>query len=238
MKIFYHSCPLCGSKNQRHIHSADARKHSLYSGFMEPILNWLQCKDCLHIFTESYWEGMVFSKSHDNQKFFANYEHQRYVASRIIEWTEKMPPAKWLDIGIGNGALALTAREFGFIVEGIEARKIDSDTYGVEIVDKMSGLYGVISMMDFLEHMPYPKVQLREARKHLMSDGILLLSMPNSDSPLWKSWGDDNPYWWEIEHYHNFSRTRLYDLLRECNFKPIKYRVSERYRAGMEVLAV
>ena len=46
-----------------------------------------------------------------------------------------------------------------------------------------------------------------------------------------------NPYWAEIEHCHNFSRSRLYALLREMGFEPVRYGISERYRACMEVIA-
>ena len=46
-----------------------------------------------------------------------------------------------------------------------------------------------------------------------------------------------NPYWGELEHYHNFSRARLYALLKECGFEPIHYTISERYRVCMEVIA-
>jgi hypothetical protein len=46
-----------------------------------------------------------------------------------------------------------------------------------------------------------------------------------------------NPYWGEIEHYHNFGRRRLYALLEEHGFEPARYGVSFRYRACMEVIA-
>jgi hypothetical protein len=47
-----------------------------------------------------------------------------------------------------------------------------------------------------------------------------------------------NPYWGEIEHYHNFSRKRLYALLQNHGFKPADYHISERYRVCMEVIAI
>ena len=47
-----------------------------------------------------------------------------------------------------------------------------------------------------------------------------------------------NPYWGELEHYHNFSRKRLYDLLIENKFDPISYSISERFRMCMEIIAV
>jgi hypothetical protein len=47
-----------------------------------------------------------------------------------------------------------------------------------------------------------------------------------------------NPYWGEIEHYHNFTRARLYTLLDAHGFEPVDYSVSERYRLCMQVIAI
>ncbi|MGB8899283.1 MAG: hypothetical protein WCC90_08670 [Methylocella sp.] len=47
-----------------------------------------------------------------------------------------------------------------------------------------------------------------------------------------------NPYWGEIEHYHNFSRKRPYALLEEHGFRPVEYHVTERYRVCVEVIAI
>jgi hypothetical protein len=59
------------------------------------------------------------------------------------------------------------------------------------------------------------------------------------ESMVWRAMdaSDANPYWGEIEHYHNFSRSRLYALLEEQGFTPLQYAVSERYRGCMEVIA-
>jgi protein O-GlcNAc transferase len=42
----------------------------------------------------------------------------------------------------------------------------------------------------------------------------------------------------EIEHYHNFSRKRLYAHLEEQGFRPVEYHVSERHRVCMDVVAI
>jgi hypothetical protein len=47
-----------------------------------------------------------------------------------------------------------------------------------------------------------------------------------------------NPYWGEIEHYHNFTRKRLSALLAQHGLHPVDYNISERYRACMEMTAV
>jgi predicted SAM-dependent methyltransferase len=73
----------------------------------------------------------------------------------------------------------------------------------------------------------------------LKPGGVLLVSMPNSESAVWLALDQQNlnPYWAEIEHRHNFSRRRLYALLEEGGFAPRAYAVSDRYRACMEVIA-
>jgi hypothetical protein len=63
--------------------------------------------------------------------------------------------------------------------------------------------------------------------------------MPEKDTATWRELERElrNPYLAEIEHYHNFSRERLYALLGETGFEPAWYGVSERYVCGMAVIA-
>jgi len=46
-----------------------------------------------------------------------------------------------------------------------------------------------------------------------------------------------NPYWREIEHFHNFTRSRLQALLRDCGFNPISFDIPRRWVMGMEIVA-
>jgi predicted SAM-dependent methyltransferase len=94
-------------------------------------------------------------------------------------------------------------------------------------------------MADVLEHMPFPRPALAHAHEIMNDGGLLFVSMPNSDSFLWRSLdaAERNPYWAEIEHYHNFGRRRLYRLLEQHGFVPRRYGVSYRYVACMEVIA-
>ena len=64
--------------------------------------------------------------------------------------------------------------------------------------------------------------------------------MPNRDCVSWRRMDatSTNPYWGEIEHFHNFTRAGLFDVLVRCGFAPVHYAVSERYQACMEVVAV
>jgi hypothetical protein len=59
------------------------------------------------------------------------------------------------------------------------------------------------------------------------------------DSIVWRALdaAGTNPYWGEIEHYHNFTRARLNALLEDCGFASLDYNISERYRSCMEIVA-
>jgi 2-polyprenyl-3-methyl-5-hydroxy-6-metoxy-1,4-benzoquinol methylase len=217
-------------------------------------MQWKQCRDCLHIFTDGYYTdeacNIIFGKTNESQKVGGKIEANRFVSSKMVE--KVLPYASdgiWLDVGFGNGALLFTAQEYGFTPVGLDLRSenvnimnslgIEAHCKNIEDVS-LPETCAVISMADVLEHVPYPKTVLSAARKLLKDGGVLLISMPNTENILWKILSDQNanPYWGELEHYHNFSRTRLYALLNEHGFNPVRYGISERYRVCMEVIAI
>jgi len=155
----------------------------------------------------------------------------------------------WLDVGFGNGALLFTAQEYGFTSVGVDVRienvnimnALGVESYHTDLAHlSLATKCSVISMCDVLEHIPYPKPALSAARRLLKDGGVLLVSMPNSESMTWRisDMQNANPYWNEINHYHNFSRTRLYSMLNEHGFTPARYGISNRYLSCMEVVAV
>jgi protein O-GlcNAc transferase len=162
---------------------------------------------------------------------------------------DKFCRGDWLDVGFGNASLIFTAEEWGFHAVGLDLRKenvralaalnVEAHCIPIEELDFVNR-FTVISMADVLEHVPYPATALKAAQRLLQPHGALFLSMPNLDTMVWHSLDviNANPYWGEIEHYHNFSRTRLYAFLEEHGFSPVSYHISERYRACMEVVAV
>jgi predicted SAM-dependent methyltransferase len=104
----------------------------------------------------------------------------------------------------------------------------------------MPGRFNVISIADTLVRVPYPGAALAAAKRRLRPGGILFCSMPNMATIVWRILDRDNanPYWGEIEHYHQFTRERLYGLLEEKGFQPVFYNVSERRPAHMDVIAM
>ena len=251
--ILYKACPLCEDTASRMYRHGDCSRHPLYKKSLSATLIWLQCQGCGHIFRNGYYSkeacAILFSDTHVQQRVGHDYERQRPIAAHMVE--KILPYAKegaWLDIGFGNAALLLTAQEYGFTPVGLDVRadnvrrlqQLGIEAHALDFLAmEEEARFSVISMADVLEHMPYPIAILQKAHKMLRKDGLLFLSMPNCEAPLWQLWDrqNSNPYWGEIEHYHNFGRSGLYQILSQNDFVPLSYGVSERYRAGMEVVA-
>lgn len=252
-RIPFGKCPLCECPELANAARGEVSGHPLYHPSLERIVQWKRCTACGHVFTEGYFSDkalkLVFSSTHENQQAGFDLEKQRYLSAHIVE--KVLPYASsgtWLDVGFGNGSLLFTAQEYGFTPLGLDLRAENVKAMaalGIEAHCKdlsdlsMDGACAVISMADVLEHAPYPKKTLQAARRLLSDNGVLFVSLPNMESMVWRTMDRQraNPYWAEIEHYHNFGRARLYALLAEMGFEPVRYGISERYRAGMEVIA-
>ena len=252
-RILFGKCPLCDCPDLADSETGDCSGHPLYHATLSAVIRWKKCTRCAHVFTEGYFTddalGLIFGKTQVQQQVGFDVERQRVTSSRIVE--KVLPYAAsgiWLDVGFGSGSLLFTAHEYGFTPIGLDLRvesvrtmsALGIESYCKDIADlSLKSPCSVISMADVLEHVPYPKNALRAAHGLLSVAGVLFVSMPNIESIVWKALDQQkaNPYWGEIEHYHNFSRDRLYGLLRDTGFEPVRYGISERYRACMEVIA-
>lgn len=259
-RIPYQACPLCEFVDIEKLTTVNCTGHAMWREPLEPFIVWLQCQNCQHVFTEGYFTDealhVLFGNTQEQQIVGGDMEMHRNISARMIGRVIDaigLPNNRlWLDVGFGNGSLLLTASEFGFEVLGVDLRKKnveDIQKFGINAYHgtlqelqkhaKPTPKPSVISMADVVEHEPFPLTTLRCAREIINEPGMLLISMPNASAPLWNHWNsiNQNPYWHEIEHYHNFTREKLYAVLEESGFKATHYATSERYRCCMEVLA-
>ncbi len=255
----YEACPLCASARFEPYALASCATHALYKPQLTAQMTWMRCDDCGHVFRNGYYTpealAIIFADTHDRQRVGHEMELQRVVSARMVEKVAAQRPRgrhlhqSWLDVGFGSGALLMTAQEFGFEPVGLDLRadnvralnEFGIEAHCVDIADlDCEARFDVVSMADVLEHIAYPVKALRKAWALLKPGGVLFASMPNMDAPVWRVMdaANANPYWKELEHYHNFGRSRLYSLLAECGFHAPVYGVSERYRACMEVISV
>ena len=253
-RIIYQNCPLCQSDEILDVMTGNCSKHISYKPVLSPEIVWKKCLGCTHVFTNGYFSDeameVILSNTKGQQIVGVDFENKRPISARMIE--KVLPFQKdglWMDVGYGDGSLIFTAEEYGFEVVGLdlrehyvaEMRRIGYECYTKDVCEfEYDRKFSVISMADVLEHTPFPKDCLLASKRLLKEGGVLFLSMPNMENLVWRVTTDQksNPYWVEIEHYHNFSRKRLYALLEEVGFTPQRYGISERYRMGMEIVSV
>jgi 2-polyprenyl-3-methyl-5-hydroxy-6-metoxy-1,4-benzoquinol methylase len=154
----------------------------------------------------------------------------------------------WVDVGCGDGALVKTAADSGFAAVGLDTRaeavtRIQAEGFTAlqhDFMDlRFEVVVDVLSMMDVLQQIPFPREALSKAAQVLRPGGVIVISAPDLTCSSWKALSEANvnPYWTELEHHHHFSRDRLIALLRECNFEIAGFAIPSRYKAQMELYA-
>jgi len=253
-RIAYEACPICEGADVPVFKTADCSEHPLHNPALPATMSWCQCGSCGHVFTDGYFsedaQQLLLAQPVLHHTVGHDAETQRFISSRIIGQIAKLKPGgDWLDVGVGDASLLFTAEEWGYNPVGLDWRqdnvaaleKLGYEVYGCPLDElDMPGRFNAVSMSDVLQQMPQPRMALSEVKKLLRPGGILFCTTPNMASIVWRIMDakEENPYWGEIEHYHNFTRDRLYRLLEETGFRPVFYNVSERYRACMDVIAM
>jgi methyltransferase family protein len=246
-RVAYDGCPLCSGQGEV------VRKEQCFpKGKIALELAWVKCGSCGHVHTSHYFNeaGLkeLLSTVMEDGYFGGKLDEQRFiwgsVIRRLLPYVNR--EGRWIDVGVGNGGFLFTAAEYGFDAVGIDIRHYILDAlrklgYQAEEADATTYDYSgasVVVLADILEHIPYPKELLKRIRANLR--GALFVSCPNMDSLSWKYMETVGgpPYWKEPEHYHNFTRARLWSLLKECGFTPVEFGISSRYQAGMEIIAI
>ena len=258
-RVPYTACPLCGLERAPEaaplLVEADCTRHPLHREELPGTIRWVGCERCGHVHTDGYLDpeagALLLERANPAQLPGADADHGRRIAARIVERVAALrggAGGRWLEVGFGAGALLATAEEFGFealgldvrpaCVEGMRALGYAAEQGRLEDLDAAES-FDVVSLADVLEHVPFPAETLAAARRVLRPGGLLFVSAPNLDCLEWRvlHQAGKNPYWAELEHYHNFSREHLCWLLDRVGFEPRHYAVSERYRCGMELVA-
>lgn len=255
-RVPYETCPLCAHEEVDVVGTFPCGHHVLFKPPLPDTMRWLSCTRCAHVFVDGWFDdaalAVLFESANAHQlPGLADIDRGRLLSAHIIERVVRLRGSargRWLDVGFGNGTLVTTAVEYGFDGVGLDVREaavaqLRADGYEAHRATletfESKDAFDVVSMCDVLEHMPFPKVALHRAKALLAPGGTLLVTAPNRDCHQWKALdrAGKNPYWSELEHLHNFGRTRLETLLVELGFAPAAYSVSERYLAGMEVYA-
>ncbi len=140
---------------------------------------------------------------------------------------------KILDIGCGNGRYLLTLKKQGWQTYGIEqnpkSSKYARDVLLLEVntgdlldCKYQAEFFDVITMWHSLEHLYEPILTLKEAKRILKDDGLLIIAVPNVDSFAAKVF---KKYWYQLGipiHLIAFTPDSITRMLDAAGFKAKK----------------
>lgn len=238
------NCPLCGKKGEA-IWCYPLTEAAGFNEQFNPVRLWLYCEDCHHIYAK-YFPKKLFMLNdlprEANYQYFSMYSE---TLSRIRMYNINV---RLLEVGIGAGECALTAREMGYDVFGIDVieRHVEDvrNKYGLNaethdfIEFESAEKWDVIMMGDVLEHVSDPDLAIKKAAELLNENGVLWISTPNFDSAYSDLVNHSDPMRKQTYHINYFSRESLYNLLDKHDFAPVDYHISEHYSGSMEVIAI
>jgi protein O-GlcNAc transferase len=261
----YTACPLCEGASVT-LGFANTTGHGRWHEPLPPSIEWLRCPSCGHVHNRSYWteaglaELLRTDQAEPLAQPAAHLEARRAARAPVVEKVvgllggyravvnrESRP--MWVDVGCSDGAMIMMAGDYGFAPVGLDTRPAavnhlrglgfnalqhDFMTVPFEIV------LDVLSMVDVLDQIRYPREALRKAAAVLRPGGVLVVGTPDMLSSGWKLMDAEkaNPYWQDLERLHHFSRDRLVALLRDCGLEIADFAVSGHARATMEIYAV
>ena len=201
-----------------------------------------------------YYESEDYISHTDSKRsFFEKLYHtikQKALFDKVKLIQRLSNKGKLLDIGAGTGDFLVTAKNFGWSATGIEpnekakgiaAKKGISFIAATEEVE--DNTFDVITMWHVLEHVPDVEEQIKELKRVLKPEGVLVIAVPNFKSYDAKYYGE---YWAAYDvprHLWHFSKTAIEKLFARQDMKlvkvlPMKFDsfyvslLSEKYKTG------
>ena len=198
-----------------------------------------RCDNCAHIFANPC-PSPEFIQSLYGETEDPLYQEEAQGRTknfkRILTRLDKIHPERGtlIDVGAATGILMDISRKRGWKVEGVEpsvwAVRVAQEKYDLKILEGVFETaplqkenYTVVSMVDFLEHIPHPFDAISIAQKLLLPGGTLCLVTPDINSLAARIMGKK---WWHYRpgHLGYFSKKSLRFLIQRAGFRIIKMR--------------
>jgi protein O-GlcNAc transferase len=245
---------------------ANCTKHPLWHEPLPPTITWLRCVSCGHVHNRSYWTETGLTELRRNEPADALAQSSATLAARRAGWAPVVDKVVgllggyrtvlgretrpiWVDVGCGDGTLVMTAVDSGIAAIGLETRaaavtRIQGLGFNALHHDfvplSFEVIPDVLSMLDVLEQLPFPREALRKAAQVLRPGGMLVVSTADMAASSWRVMEAQkvNPYWTDLERLHNFNREPLMALLRASGFEIADFALADRAPAQMEIYAI
>jgi SAM-dependent methyltransferase len=182
LTVWGEACPACGS--------TESSSRGAKDGWP-----WISCRDCATQWTTGS------TTPFDVEELYADgYAEEEPIPAFVWSSLEAVVASaephrmtgRWLDYGFGQGDLLRCVEAHGWDVFGTEIARRPLErarARGWTVSDRpgddgrfQAGSFDVVSMVEVLEHVPFPGELLSEAARWLRPGGLLYLTTPNARS--------------------------------------------------------
>lgn len=237
-KLIDFPCPICGGKKTKLIyHSSLAENELPIIGYDYKNLNqkktfsYCKCHDCDHIYASPRINDLYkFYIDKEDEEYTKNSNFRRKTYSKAIEILKsKKESGDILEIGSGMGDFIYAAQNFGYKCTGLEISKFSSSlsiklghkifNCNLDDLKKYIGdkKFDIIVMMGVIEHLEYPDKVIKDIKKFLRDDGLVMLWTGDFNSIYSKILRKN---WWYVigQHIQLFTRNSLRVIFNNNNF--------------------
>ncbi|MBK7172150.1 MAG: class I SAM-dependent methyltransferase [Bacteroidales bacterium] len=233
------SCIICGSNQLNPYLSC---KDSFLSG---EIFKIQQCKGCGFIFTNprplpadlgKYYQSSEYISHSNAKKGVFNQVYQqirKYTLSQKFNLIGKYAKGNHiLDVGCATGEFLNYMKSRGWKTTGVEpdeqVRQKAKETYHLDVFDESQvsimkdDSFDVITLWHVLEHVADLPGRMKELNRLLKPGGILIIAVPNSNSPDAAFYKENWAAYDVPRHLYHFSEKSMKMLLEKFSFSSIE----------------
>ncbi|MBD1141575.1 class I SAM-dependent methyltransferase [Pelagibacterales bacterium SAG-MED32] len=205
-------------------------------------LKVLKCKKCKFTFlnnndhiTENHYQE---SKMHENDLSMEKWISitKKDDLRRFNFLKNILRDKSVLDYGCGNGNFLELSKNLAYDISGIEVEERILQHLGKRFsvynnINKLKKNFDVITSFHVLEHLKDPISKLKEIKKYLSPDGLLVIEVPNIDDVLIKTYKSnsflDFTFW--SNHLSYFNASSLEQTLNLAGFTKKRIYQIQRY---------